>query len=101
MKKKIITVITGSRPDYAALKQVLKLINLKKNLILRLVVTGSHLFSGNKNLLKFIFKDGFKIHKKIINLFCKNHIHEVVETQKQAMLPNKQKVRYQMQRMNS
>ena len=66
MKKKIITVITGSRPDYAALKQVLKLINLKKNLILRLVVTGSHLFSGNKNLLKFIFKDGFKIHKKII-----------------------------------
>ena len=34
MKKKIITVITGSRPDYAALKQVLKLIKLEKNLIL-------------------------------------------------------------------
>ena len=65
MKKKVITVITGSIFEYAALKQVLKLIKLEKNLILRLVVTGSHLFSGNKNLVKFIFKDGFKFIKKL------------------------------------
>ena len=71
MKKKIITVISGSRADYAALKYILRILNKDKSFKLNLVITGSHLFSKNKLLLDIIKKDGLKIHKKI-NVSTKN-----------------------------
>tara|TARA_B100000787_G_C16196351_1_gene301159 strand:- start:3735 stop:4904 length:1170 start_codon:yes stop_codon:yes gene_type:complete len=77
MQKKNITVITGSRPDYSAIKHILKLINLEKKLKLNLVVTGSHLFKENKNLINFIKKDKIKIHEKI-KILTKNYSEESI-----------------------
>ena len=38
-----ILCITGTRADYPRVKSVLKEINVRPNLMLQLVVTGSHL----------------------------------------------------------
>ena len=63
--KKKICIITGSRAEYGYLQSLIKSIHNESNLILQLIVTGTHL--SKKHGLSFmqINKDGFKINNKI------------------------------------
>jgi GDP/UDP-N,N'-diacetylbacillosamine 2-epimerase (hydrolysing) len=65
MRKKIVTVTTGTRADYGILRPLLKKISLSKKLQLILIVTGSHLSKNHGNTIQEIIKDGFKINTKI------------------------------------
>jgi UDP-hydrolysing UDP-N-acetyl-D-glucosamine 2-epimerase len=65
MRKKIVTVTTGTRADYGILRPLLKRINRSKNLELFLIVTGSHLSKNHGNTIQEIIKDGFNINTKI------------------------------------
>ena len=68
MKKKRICVVTGSRAEYGLLHKLISLIRDEKNMLLQIVVTGSHLSHNFGNTQKEIINDGFKISKKI-NIF--------------------------------
>ena len=68
MKKKIISVTTGTRADYGLLRPILEKILESKKLKLILIVTGSHLSKQHGYTLKEIEKDGYKIYAKIQNL---------------------------------
>lgn len=63
--KRKILCITGTRADYPRVKSVLKEIDMRKNLILQLVVTGSHLLEEYGYSIQEIIDDGFKIDKKV------------------------------------
>lgn len=60
-----ILCITGTRADYPRVKSVLKEINVRPNLMLQLVVTGSHLLEEYGYSIQEIIDDGFKIDKKV------------------------------------
>ncbi|MFT5702468.1 MAG: UDP-hydrolyzing UDP-N-acetyl-D-glucosamine 2-epimerase [Desulforhopalus sp.] len=64
MRKKIC-VITGTRAEYGLLYWLLKEIEADEELILQLIVTGSHLCPSFGETFKDIEKDGFKIDKKV------------------------------------
>ena len=61
MKIKKILIVTERRADYSRFKEILKEINLKKNLKYILVVTGIHLENDFGKTVNEIKKDGFKI----------------------------------------
>lgn len=63
--KKKICVITGSRAEYGLLYPTIKKIKKDRNLLLNLVVTGSHLSKDHGLTIKEIKKDGIKIVSKI------------------------------------
>jgi len=63
--KRKILCITGTRADYPRVKSVLKEIDMRKNLILQLVVTGSHLLEEYGYSIQEIIDDGFHIDKKV------------------------------------
>ena len=62
MKKRKITVTTGTRADYGLLRPVLNKIKSNKNLDLILIVTGMHLYKKYGFTINGIKKDGFKIY---------------------------------------
>ena len=62
MKKRKITVTTGTRADYGLLRPVLNKIKSNKNLDLILIVTGMHLSKKYGLTINEIKKDGFKIY---------------------------------------
>jgi UDP-N-acetylglucosamine 2-epimerase (non-hydrolysing)/GDP/UDP-N,N'-diacetylbacillosamine 2-epimerase (hydrolysing) len=61
MKKKKITVTTGTRADYGLIRPVLNEISKSKKLELYLIVTGMHLSRKHGMTINEIKKDGFKI----------------------------------------
>jgi GDP/UDP-N,N'-diacetylbacillosamine 2-epimerase (hydrolysing) len=61
VKKKIITVTTGTRADYGLLRPVLNEISSSKKLDLHLLVTGMHLSKKYGLTIDEIKKDGFHI----------------------------------------
>jgi UDP-N-acetylglucosamine 2-epimerase (non-hydrolysing)/GDP/UDP-N,N'-diacetylbacillosamine 2-epimerase (hydrolysing) len=61
MKKKKITVTTGTRADYGLIRPVLKELSKSKKLELYLIVTGMHLSRKHGMTINEIKKDGFKI----------------------------------------
>lgn len=65
MKKRKITVTTGTRAEYGILRPLLKEITRSKKLELYLIVTGSHLSRKHGLTINDIKKDGFKIRAKI------------------------------------
>lgn len=65
MTKKKVLVITGSRAEYGLLKKLMRLIMLDSELILQLVVTGSHLSSRHGLTVREIEEDGFPISARI------------------------------------
>jgi GDP/UDP-N,N'-diacetylbacillosamine 2-epimerase (hydrolysing) len=67
-----ILCITGTRADYPRVKSVLKEINVRPNLMLQLVVTGSHLLKEYGYSIQEIIDDGFKIDKKV-PMFTENY----------------------------
>ncbi len=60
-----ICVITGNRSDYGILRELLKNIQNSDDLILKLIVTGSHLSPSYGYTIREIEEDGLKIHKRI------------------------------------
>ena len=71
MNKRNICVITGSRAEYGLLRNLCILINKDSELILQLIVTGSHLSTKHGLTIEEIKKDKFKINKKI-NILVSN-----------------------------
>ncbi len=63
MKK--IMILTGSRGEWGYIRPLLKLIDSRKDVEYRLVVTNMHLLPAYGNSYKEIENDGFKIHYKI------------------------------------
>jgi len=57
--------MTGTRADYPRVKSVLQEICRRKNLELKLIVTGMHLVKEFGYTIKEIEKDGFRIHEKV------------------------------------
>ena len=72
MKRKIILAITGIRSEYDIMSSVFREINKRKNLNLKLIVTGAHLKKKYGNTINEIIKDGFSITKKIDSLQMQN-----------------------------
>ena len=68
MKK--ICFISGSRADYGLMTNLMKLIKKEKNLLLQLIVTGTHLSSQHGYTYREILKDNFSIDARVdlINL---------------------------------
>jgi len=64
MKKRKITVTTGTRADYGLLKEIIRLINSSRKLELYLLVTGMHLSKKHGYTINEIKNDSFKIYKK-------------------------------------
>ncbi|MBL4889043.1 MAG: UDP-N-acetylglucosamine 2-epimerase (hydrolyzing) [Candidatus Lindowbacteria bacterium] len=60
MKKRTITVFTGTRAEYGLIRPLLCKIESSKKFELDLVVTGTHLEKEFGNTIKEIQKDGFK-----------------------------------------
>ena len=60
-QKRTIACMTGTRADYPRIKSVLYEIQRRKNLELKLIVTGSHLLPEYGESLKEIETDGFEI----------------------------------------
>jgi UDP-N-acetylglucosamine 2-epimerase (non-hydrolysing)/GDP/UDP-N,N'-diacetylbacillosamine 2-epimerase (hydrolysing) len=71
LKRIKILCVTGSRADYPRVKSVLKEIRNDKKFNLKIIVTGSHLLKEYGYSIKEIYKDKFKVHKKI-KIFNKN-----------------------------
>tara|TARA_B110000459_G_C16617011_1_gene499487 strand:- start:607 stop:1767 length:1161 start_codon:yes stop_codon:yes gene_type:complete len=65
MKKRKICVITGSRAEYGTMYYLIKEINDDPDLILQIIVTGTHLSPEFGLTYKEIIKNNFKISKKI------------------------------------
>lgn len=63
MKK--LMFITGSRGEWGYIRPILRLIDARKDVDYRLVVTNMHLLSAFGNSYKEIEQDGFKIHYKV------------------------------------
>ena len=64
MKKRLISVTTGTRAEYGILRPVLKQIQKSKHLDLFLIVTGTHLSKKYGLSIDEIKKDGFSISSK-------------------------------------
>ena len=64
-RKRTIACMTGTRADYPRVKSVLQEICRRKNLELKLIVTGMHLVKEFGYTIKEIEKDGFRIHEKV------------------------------------
>ena len=71
MKKRKISVTTGTRAEYGILRPILDEIKNSRKLQLILIVTGSHLSKKHGLTLNEIKKDGYKIAGKI-NIVPKN-----------------------------
>ena len=71
MKKRKISVTTGTRAEYGILRPILDEITNSRKLQLILIVTGSHLSKKHGLTLNEIKKDGYKIAGKI-NIVPKN-----------------------------
>lgn len=80
MKRRKITVTTGTRADYGLLRPVLNKIKSSKNLELILIVTGMHLSRKYGLTINEIKKDGFKISKSFEMLPKENSKYSVAET---------------------
>ena len=78
MKKKIILGITGIRSDYDIMFSVYKEIEKRKNLKLKLIVTGAHLNKKFGNTITEIKKDGFSIAAKIKSYQAQNTLESRV-----------------------
>ena len=65
MKKKKICIVTGSRAEYGLLFWLMKGIQQKPELDLKIIVTGMHLSPEFGLTYRVIEKDGFNIDKKI------------------------------------
>ena len=65
LSKKVICVISSSRADYGLLKNIIFEIKESKKLILKLVVTGTHLSSSHGLTYKEIMNDKIRIDNKI------------------------------------
>lgn len=65
MRKRRISVTTGTRAEYGILRPVLREISKSKKLELQLIVTGTHLSKKYGYTIEQIKKDGFKIAAKI------------------------------------
>lgn len=63
MKK--IAIVTGTRAEYGLLKPLVQLVHEDDDLMLELLVTGSHLSANHGNTWQDIEKDGFPISRKI------------------------------------
>lgn len=63
MKK--ICFISGSRADYGLMTNLMKLIKKEKNLLLQLIVTGTHLSSQHGYTYREILKDNFSIDARV------------------------------------
>lgn len=70
MKKRTITVTTGTRAEFGIIRPILKEIHESKKLKLILIVTGSHLSHFHGMSISEIKKEGFQIYK-IIKLLPK------------------------------
>ncbi len=65
IKKKKVSVITGSRADYGIMSYLLKNLQESKHFELRLIATCMHLIPKYGNTYKEILQDKVKIYKKI------------------------------------
>lgn len=65
LSKKVICVISSSRADYGLLKNIIFEIKKSKKLILKLLVTGTHLSSSHGLTYKEIMNDKIRIDNKI------------------------------------
>ena len=65
MISKKVCVVTGSRADYGLLYWLMKEIDVDKEFMLQIVVTGMHLSKRFGNTYQEIKKDGFSIDKKV------------------------------------
>jgi UDP-hydrolysing UDP-N-acetyl-D-glucosamine 2-epimerase len=71
MKKRKITVVTGTRAEYGILKPLLEEIRKSNNLKLKLIVTGMHLLKRYGLTINEIKRDGFKV-EKIVKMYFGN-----------------------------
>jgi GDP/UDP-N,N'-diacetylbacillosamine 2-epimerase (hydrolysing) len=60
-----ICVITGTRAEYGLLRWIMQAIKADPDLLLQLIVTGTHLSKDHGLTYKFIEEDGFNIDSKI------------------------------------
>ena len=65
MKKRKISITTGTRSEYGLLRPVIKKITKSKKLEPYLIVTGMHLSKKHGTTINEIKKDGFNIYSKI------------------------------------
>ncbi len=65
-KKRKICIITSNRADYGHLKNVIFKVNNSKRLILKLIVSGSHLSKKHGYSINEIYKDKLPITSKIV-----------------------------------
>ena len=75
--KRKICVITGSRAEYGLLKNLLSKIDKSDDLLLQLIVTGSHLSKEFGETIQEIKLDGFRINYELDILSKSNGTHEV------------------------
>ena len=75
--KRKICVITGSRAEYGLLKNLLSKIDKSDDLLLQLIVTGSHLSEEFGETIQEIKFDGFRINNELDILSKSNGTHEV------------------------
>ena len=60
-----VRITTGTHADYTRAKSVLREINRRETLSLKLIVTGSHLMNMFDNSTEEIEKDGFDIASRV------------------------------------
>ncbi len=76
-KKRKICVISTTRADYGQLRNLILLIKKEKNLLLQLIVSGTHLSKKHGFTINEIYKDKIKIDSKI-NLNIKKFSKESI-----------------------
>lgn len=76
-KKRKICVVTTTRADYGQLKNLILLIKKEKNILLQVVVSGTHLSKKHGYTIKEIYNDKIKINYKI-NLNLKDSTKEAI-----------------------
>ena len=64
-KKRKICVVTTTRAEYGQLRNLLFLIQKNKNLLLQLVVSGTHLSKSHGHTINEIYNDKIKINYKV------------------------------------
>ncbi len=86
MKKRKISITTGTRADYGLLRPILKNVLSNKNLELFLIVTGMHLSKKYGLTIKEIKNDGFKISASFKMLSKDNSKYSVSMTLGKAIM---------------
>lgn len=78
MGKKIISVFTATRAEYHLLYSLIKKINEDEELILDLIVSGTHLSKKFGNTVDYIISDGFPIGERIETLNENRSIDDII-----------------------